>query len=275
MKAVPPKSHNTKSSTPKHAQVNFASGFTLIELLVVISIISLLVAILLPALSAAREAGRTVSCLSTVRQMSYALTIYASDNKDYIPMASQDNAPNDLDPWWKLLRDDYLEGDKEGAMMCPNAEDGGRRYNHSIPGAPFFEPVSTAGGNHYNHGFDYAINSFYSSRNDQWWYSHPVNPTYRSLLEMQNPSALFCFTESQNVWLGGWAPGNHLMFRHGTKNDVINIGFFDGHAESWGELEAGTGESRLINILGPPWYADQLPWQDRAWREIERYDPTP
>lgn len=54
-------------------------GFTLIELLVVISIISLLVALLLPVLSKAREAATTIRCLSDQRQVGVAVNIYGND----------------------------------------------------------------------------------------------------------------------------------------------------------------------------------------------------
>jgi prepilin-type N-terminal cleavage/methylation domain-containing protein/prepilin-type processing-associated H-X9-DG protein len=55
-------------------------GFTLIELLVVISIISLLMAILLPSLNKARESGRRAVCLSDLRQLTTSWSLYASDN---------------------------------------------------------------------------------------------------------------------------------------------------------------------------------------------------
>ncbi|MCC6681758.1 MAG: prepilin-type N-terminal cleavage/methylation domain-containing protein [Phycisphaeraceae bacterium] len=57
-------------------------GFTLIELLVVISIIALLISILLPALTKAREAGRVVSCLSNQRQFTAGILAYAVDDKN-------------------------------------------------------------------------------------------------------------------------------------------------------------------------------------------------
>lgn len=56
-------------------------GFTLVELLIVIGIITLLVAILLPAVNRAREMGRRTVCLSNVRQLTLAWLEYATDNK--------------------------------------------------------------------------------------------------------------------------------------------------------------------------------------------------
>lgn len=60
-------------------------GFTLIEVLVVISIIALLVAVLLPALSKAREASRTLKCAVNLKQIGIAMENYATTNKSYVP----------------------------------------------------------------------------------------------------------------------------------------------------------------------------------------------
>jgi len=60
------------------------SGFTLVELLVVIGIIALLISILMPALSKAREAANRTACMSNQRQLTQAWRIYAQDNKEVL-----------------------------------------------------------------------------------------------------------------------------------------------------------------------------------------------
>lgn len=75
-------------------------AFTLIELLVVIAIVGLLVAILLPALSSAREASRQVLCMSNLKQLTVAISLYGTDSKGYYPQMIYNGSPQTSEMEW-------------------------------------------------------------------------------------------------------------------------------------------------------------------------------
>src|SRR4051794_5633618 len=88
-------------------------GFTLVELLVVIAIIGLLVAILLPAVQAARESARRASCTSSLRQLGIALQTYQDVQKTFPPAGTTETGSTDFDL--------YSSGH---AMLLPFLEEG-------------------------------------------------------------------------------------------------------------------------------------------------------
>ena len=112
-------------------------AFTLVELLVVIGIIALLISILLPALSKARESANTVKCLSNMKQIVAAAQLYTVDSKGKMlpcgwdPTVTIPSATaNDLKNWWCniLVDGGYLNAADSkgkgpvtsGVFFCPS-----------------------------------------------------------------------------------------------------------------------------------------------------------
>lgn len=81
-----------RNQSSTHAAPN--GGFTLVELLVVVAIISILAAMLLPAISRSKATAKRINCLSNLHQMATAAHIYVEDNAEFYPIAYQDGTIN-------------------------------------------------------------------------------------------------------------------------------------------------------------------------------------
>ena len=142
--------------SPKRAHPRRAVGFTLIELLVVISIISLLIALLLPAMARARDAARAVSCLNNHKRIGIATENYKTDHDGFV-------MPGELSDgvWHHALWDEYV--DRKTAVLRDPALDRGEMFNPS--GDPFGNQLDDVA---------YGMNNFKNTSAD--WGGAQINP---------------------------------------------------------------------------------------------------
>ena len=91
-------------------------GFTLIEILVVIAIIAILMSFIFPAVSRAKEQANVTKCISNVKQVALALTMWAGDHDDELPPVSETLK----DSWvGQMIKGSYLKP-KSPILHCPS-----------------------------------------------------------------------------------------------------------------------------------------------------------
>jgi prepilin-type N-terminal cleavage/methylation domain-containing protein/prepilin-type processing-associated H-X9-DG protein len=204
-------------------------AFTLIELLVVIAIIAILAAMLLPALSKAKEKAKAIQCASNVRQLSVATQMYAMDNKENLPATGQNTDPY---VWIPLVKpyigntDTNRATTKGGVFNCPTL-------------------MSIAHQNIMVAGRSYAVSEKLDRGNDKL-----TKPGGRKMSEARNPTHTVLLGDgARNEALTGvyyriecWAaipgtgkgPNLEPAVYPPLHNLKANVGFLDGHVEPLG-----------------------------------------
>jgi len=232
-------------------------GFTLIELLVVIAILVVLVGLLLPALTAAKESGRTARCLGNLKQLSLGLGMYVDDFKAYpIYTFDQDGFLIPISFWPDELRP-YTQQDWTNALYrCPSYR------GLTLPRTDIGDPLGSYG---YNaNGTRFAFSPLglggYLTEPDNWDSVEPIRearvvqpanmialgdanlmwlipPVLKAYYGVDGPTTYTGFSRLDiNSWLRTTAPGfggregvlRATEKRHRGRFEVV---FCDGHAE--------------------------------------------
>lgn len=222
------------------------AGFTLIELLVVVAIIAVLISILLPALSSARERAKSVVCQSNIKQIVMACLYYGGDANEYLPMAV-DWSPKAFAAWggtcwmqeiYKYLGDTFpipVESAKNfkinNVFVCPSAPDQVWVYQ----GKSFSNYGYAAGFGHiplWNSG-----NKFYQPRKTSMC---PLPDQSVMLIDCANKDTVCWALFDINVYYGTYPA---LTGRH---SGLENMAFVDGHVTS---MDCRRPEENLTKFL--------------------------